>query len=45
MNYAKFKKLIVLIKDLIINKFSGSLTILFHHGGVRDVKKEEHIKL
>ena len=38
------KALLALICDLVSKGFTGVITICFHQGGLREVKKEEVLK-
>lgn len=40
----KVDALVRLIRDLVKAGFDGVLTICFHHGGLREVRKEEILK-
>jgi len=37
--------LIEFIKELVVNKFTGTVTICFNQGGVRAIKKTESINI
>lgn len=43
----KFDKIVIFIKGLMKDKFSGSIKIIFHEGGIRGIKKvkEENIEI
>jgi hypothetical protein len=44
---SKFEKIIVILKEMILKKFSGRIQIEFSQGGIRGIKKisEENIKI
>ena len=40
----QISNLLTYLKELTLQKFTGIITITFHEGGIRQVKREEIIK-